>query len=406
VVRALDLAAATGGDQPIASRKLVPVYLTHAVVHLLVGLFPAVLFMLRTQFATSYATLGAAFTAATLVYGFGSIPVGMVLNRVSPLTLVRISLVAASLSAFAIAAAPNEVTFCIALVLLGASCAPYHACGLTLVSRVSGNDPHMLAHHGMVGNIGLAAAPTFGALLAWLVSWRLPFACAGALGLALAAVLWLRMPPLSEPAQVSQSGDRRPRDRTYVPALALVFAITIALGFIYRGFATYLPSWMAQRADVLSAPQVVRGGLIASLVYAVGFFGQWFGGHAGSRARPERLYALLLAATAGLLAASFFASGWPLVLILAAFSFVHFSTQPMDNIFTGKYTSLDRRGLGYGVSFALSFGFGSFAAWSGGAVVDAAGGQLRYISLLLCGAAVLATVCGVALAALADRLRR
>jgi predicted MFS family arabinose efflux permease len=186
----------------------------------------------------------------------------------------------------------------------------------------------------------------------------------------------------------------------------LVFAITIALGFIYRGFATYLPSWMAQRADVLSAPQVVRGGLIASLVYAVGFFGQWFGGHAGSRARPERLYALLLAATAGLLAASFFASGWPLVLILAAFSFVHFSTQPMDNIFTGKYTSLDRRGLGYGVSFALSFGFGSFAAWSGGAVVDAAGGQLRYISLLLCGAAVLATVCGVALAALADRLRR
>ena len=150
---------------------------------------------------------------------------------------------------------------------------------------------------------------------------------------------------------------------------------------------------MAQRADVLPAAQVVRGGLIASLVYAVGFFGQWFGGHAGSRARPERLYALLLAATAGLLAASFFASGWPLVLILAAFSFVHFSTQPMDNVFTGKYTSLGRRGLGYGVSFALSFGFGSFAAWSGGAVVDAAGGQLRYISLLLCGAAVLATVC-------------
>ncbi len=393
-------------DRAIASRTLTPVYLTHAMVHLLIGLFPAVLFMLRTHFATSYATLGAAFTAATLIYGFGSIPVGMLLNRISPLALLRTSLVAASLSAFAIAAAPNEIAFCLALVLLGASCAPYHACGLTLVSRVSGNDPHMLAHHGMIGNIGLAAAPTFGALLAWLVSWRLPFACAGGLGLTLAAVLWLRMPQLPDPAFTSDARAQEPGGRTYVPALALVFAITIALGFIFRGFTTYLPSWMAQRANVLPAAQVVRAGLIASLVYAVGFFGQWFGGHAGSRARPERLYALLLAATAGLLAASFFASGWPLVLILAAFSFVHFSTQPMDNVFTGKYTSLGRRGLGYGVSFALSFGFGSFAAWSGGAVVDAAGGQLRYISLLLCATAVLATVCAVALAALAGRLRR
>ena len=121
----------------------------------------------------------------------------------------------------------------------------------------------------------------FGALLAWLVSWRLPFACAGGLGLALAAVLWLRMPRLPDPAFAGDAREHEPGSRTYVPALALVFAITIALGFIFRGFTTYLPSWMAQRADVLPAAQVVRGGLIASLVYAVGFLGR---GSAATRA--------------------------------------------------------------------------------------------------------------------------
>jgi hypothetical protein len=46
--------------------SLLPVYLAHATTHLYIGLFPAVLFMLRETFSASYATLGAVFTAAML----------------------------------------------------------------------------------------------------------------------------------------------------------------------------------------------------------------------------------------------------------------------------------------------------------------------------------------------------
>ena len=454
---------------PIPS--LLPVYLAHATTHLYIGLFPAVLFMLREEFSASYGTLGAVFTAAMLAYGLLSLPTGLILNRVSPLLVVRLVLVGGAAACLAIALAPGEIAFAVALLALGVACGPYHTAGLTLVSRVSGNDAKRLGHHGMVGNLGLALAPTFGALLAWSVSWRLPFAAAAVVGLGVAA-LSLRMPRLIDPglatgavgdeaadaattaAQVEaregavgwdvddpssraagsaerpgeapQPGEalRAPGEApqpgealqpgeapfrapsTNLTALLLVYAITIALGFIYRGFATYLPALAAARTGVLPATAVLRGGILASLVYLAGFFGQWWGGHVGGRRHAETFYAVLLGVTALLLAGTFFAVEWWLLVFLAATSFVHFTTQPMDNVFTGRYTSLGRRSLGYGTSFALSFGLGSFAALAGGVIADAAGDRLQYVWLMLAAVACLATVCAVALAVLAHRLRR
>ncbi len=437
----------SGSAAPSPVPSLLPVYLAHATTHLYIGLFPAVLFMLRETFSASYGTLGAVFTAAMLAYGLLSLPTGLILNRVSPLLVVRLVLVGGAAACLAIALAPNEIAFAVALLALGVACGPYHTAGLTLVSRVSGNDARRLGHHGMVGNLGLALAPTFGALLAWSVSWRLPFAAAAVVGLGVAG-LTLRMPRPVDPglaagapgdaaaaraangtraAQVevregavgwdvddptasgaaAEPGEAPARaPSTNLTALLLVYAITMALGFIYRGFATYLPALAAARTGVLPATAVLRGGILASLVYLAGFFGQWWGGHLGGRQRAETLYAVLLGATALLLAGTFFAAEWWLLVLLAATSFVHFTTQPMDNVFTGRYTSLGHRSLGYGTSFALSFGVGSFAALAGGVVADAAGGRLQYVWLMLAGAAGLATVCAVALAVLARGLRR
>ena len=406
------------------SSRLLPVYATHAYVHLTMSLFPAVLFALRAQWHEDYATLGGVYTAATMAYGFGALAVGLAVGRVRALTFLRICVVGAAVAALAVAAAPTSVAFAAALFILGISCSLYHAAGVTLVSTASGNDPVFLGHHGMIGNIGLTAAPAFGGILAWLVSWRLPFALAAGFGVVLAVVL-LRYAPVGErpaaapaspntqPAPAEQNAhvapvtpttSRHSHGRTYVEALVYVYAITIALGFVFRGVVTFLPSYAGVRADFLPASPLVRGGIVASLVYAVGFFGQWAGGHLGARRRPERLYVLLLGAQAVLLALAFFAWDWALLLLFMTFSFVHFTTQPMDNTFTGKYTSLGRRGVGYGLSFGLSFGFGSLAAVAGGLIADAAGGRLQYVFLMLAVAAATATAAAVGLARVSRRI--
>lgn len=395
------------GTPPPASRTLVPLYFAHAILHILIGIYPAVLLTLRTTFDADYATLGAVFTAATFLYGAGSIPTGFLVNRIHPLTIVRGYLALAAVAALVVAAAPGETLFALGLLLLGLAGSPYHAAAMTLISRASGNDPRLLAHHGMAGSLGLAAAPAFAALLAAAVSWRLPFAVAGGLS---AAVLLstLAVPRLENPTALA-GGEPAPRTHvshgaTHLGALALVYLITIALGFVFRGVVTFLPALAAERADVLPGTAMVAGGLLAALVYLAGFFGQWWAGRLGHRPGLERTYTLLLAAQAVLLAAVAVTVDWALVMVLLVFSVIHFTTQPLDNVLTGKYTSLSRRGVGYGFSFGLSFGFGSFAAWAGGAVADAAGGRLQWVYVMLAGVALFAALAGAALWLVARRL--
>ncbi len=113
--------------------SLLPVYLAHATTHLSIGLFPAVLFMLRETFSASYRTLGGVFTSAMLAYGLLALPTGLILNHVSPLLVVRLVLVAGAAACLAIALAPNELAFAIAPIALGMPCGPYHTAGLTPV---------------------------------------------------------------------------------------------------------------------------------------------------------------------------------------------------------------------------------------------------------------------------------
>lgn len=400
----MDLTPATSPAAP-ATRSLYPLYAAHGMLHVLLGIYPAVLLLLRDQFTADYATLGAVYTAATLLYGVGSIPTGFIVNRVHPLTVVRAYLALAAIAAAVVAIAPGRLGMAAGILLLGLAGSPYHAAAMTLISRVSGNDPRLLAHHGMAGSIGLTAAPVFTVFLAALASWRFPFAVAA--GVTVVILLWtLALPALPNlSATFHEHRSHVSLGRTHLPALALVYAITMALGFVFRGVATYLPALATQRADVFPGSGLVRGGILAGLVYAVGFFGQWWAAHLGHRPRLEAIYAALLAVQTLLLAAVVPSTGWLLVVLLLSYSVFHFTTQPLDNVLTGKYTSLHRRGVGYGFSFGLSFGVGSLAAWTGGLVADAAGDRLQYVFVLLAAVALVGTGCATALAVLSSRLQ-
>jgi FSR family fosmidomycin resistance protein-like MFS transporter len=401
VVPSLDLMTSPAApDAPRATaRTLLPVFLAHSMVHLFLMLFPAVLFIIKRDFGQSYTSLGAVYMGATMVYGAGALPVGIVVRRVRPIVLVRLGTLAAALASLAIAAAPGAGVLAAALVLLGAAASIHHTAAFTHIAAVGRNDSRLFGYWGAWGNVGLAASPAFGGLLGWLVSWRLPFAVAGCLGLVLTVVLWLR--PAGDsglPAAAPPDGDAA-GGATHMPSLAFVFGMSIAMGFVYTGFATYLPAFTGERAAFLPAADVVRGGLIASFVYCVGFFGQWWGGHAGARRHFARRYTIIVAANAFLLVAVFGTRDWPLLAMLALFSLVHFSTQPLENTAIARFTASRDLSLCYALSCVASFGIGSLASLAGGHIADAAGGDLKWIFLMLAGVAGLAALCGIGLMA-------
>ena|GEM_PF-2508148 len=63
------------------------------------------------------------------------------------------------------------------------------------------------------------------------------------------------------------------------------------------------------------------------------------------------------------MAAAFVLQDWRLVAILAAFSFVRFSTQPLENTLIARFTPQQARGMSFVVSCALNFGVGAGGAW-------------------------------------------
>lgn len=390
------MSSVPAAPSPAPSRSLAPVYLSHAMVHLLLTLFPAVLFILKDQFGQSYATLGATYGAAMLVYGLGAIPVGLLANRVRPLRFLEFSTGAAALAAVAIAAAPGPMWFAAGLVCLGAACSIHHTAALTLITRAGRSDPRLFGHWGMFGNLGLAVAPAFGGLLGAWVSWRLPFAAGGVLA-ALVTIALLRLrPSLQDGATVEDLSAADPRP-TRLPSLALVYVISAAMGFVFTGFVAFLPAVTGERVAFLPATAVVRGGLVASFVYTIGFFGQWWAGHAGRGRGLAPRYLIVIVLNAALLVFAFFSRDWALVAVLAAFSFVHFSTQPLENTLIARLTSHRARGMSFAVSCVLSFGVGALGAWAGGIVADAAGGRLQYVFLLLAAVAGVAAVCAAIL---------
>ena len=48
----------------------------------------------------------------------------------------------------------------------------------------------------------------------------------------------------------------------------------------------------------------------------------------------------------------------------------YFSHQPIGNTLIARFTHSQNRGLGYGISFFLSFGIGSFAAGFSGVIAE------------------------------------
>jgi MFS family permease len=177
----------------------------------------------------------------------------------------------------------------------------------------------------------------------------------------------------------------------------------VAEGFVFQGFVTFLPAFLAEVGGVGRAA-AAKGGVLAAAVLLLGVPGQVLGGRlAGTD--PRRLavrYACLYggAVLAGL---SVRAAG-PTVLGVALaglFSLLIFLGQPITNQLVARSTRAGRRGAAYGTYFSLSFGVGALAGSAGGVVADRSG--LAAVFGFLGLVAVVNTVGGLAVRVLLDR---
>jgi MFS family permease len=379
--------------------RLGTIYAAHGASHGFVLVLPAVLVALRSEFGASFTTLGTVATVSTMLYGLGALPAGLLADRVGAPLLLRVFAAASAACCLLAAVAPGIWWLAAALALLGAAGALYHPSGLAEVTLNAPGGGREIGIHGGFGNGGTALAPLVAGAVAAAWTWRASYGLAALAGAVLLVAL-ARQVPLDRqlPPQVEAGPGSVGRS-----ALAVVMFLAVAEGFVFQGFVTFLPAFMAEVGGVGQAA-AARGGVLAGAVLLLGVPGQLLGGRlAGTD--PRRLtvrYACLYggAVLAGLSVRT--AGPTALGVALAGlFSLLIFLGQPITNQLVARSTRAGRRGAAYGTYFSLSFGVGALAGAAGGIVADRSG--LAAVFGFLGLVAVVNTAGGLAVRLLLDR---
>ena len=389
--------------QPVPSRRVALVYAGHGIIHGYAFVFPTLMLLIKQEFGVSWVAVGIVTTLSNLSLGLGSIPAGLAVDRFGPRPALALAMLWCGLSSVVAALAPTLGVLAVSSVFFGLGLSLFHPGAMVYVTTARPGSGRALAWYGIGGGVGTAGAPLVLAGCAALTSWRGAFWLLFVVGLAAAAAFAWLLPPAAARAQmrgVDAAGGQTPPPkealRPRLAGLAMVFSVSLATGFVFAGFVTYLPSYLAQEAPPAFVGSVA-GGALATLVLVWGMMGQWGGGRFSESSRPARMYLVVVVAGGLALALMGLLSGWGVVVAAAVYSAAYFAGEPIGASLLVRFAPARRRGVVFGVHLGLAAAMGAAAGGLMGLVADAHGLHAVYVVLGVC--TVPAVVAAVILAA-------
>ncbi len=343
---------------------------SHLSVHALMLALPSLIPILRQEFNIGLDTLGLVASVSAFMFGFGAIPSGWAERRLGGRTLLLIYLFGSGLSALLISVSNSFSMMVMGLGLMGFACSVYHPAGLTLISHRVNTLTKGMAVHGIFGTSGSAVGPIMATALAALISWRASYAFLGVFNILLAFTtifaIPTRMHDENEEILENHVG------QTNRPALIYFYMTNMLLGMAYYGFTTFMPTHFAENTDQFLPfiSTTMKAGVFPTIVFLAGIIGQLIGGKLGSMYHRPKMLMLIVAVNIPFLMLMGYSSDLMLVIFSIFMGMAYFSNQPISNTLIAEFTHSANRGLGYGISFFLSFGIGSFAAGFGGYIAE------------------------------------
>jgi MFS family permease len=356
----------------------------HGLNHGFVLIFSAVLPMLQKDFDTNYFHLGIIGNICFLAFGLGSLPAGILADRIGTRRMISLYLFGAALFSFLVAFSNSLVGFGVFIGMLGIFCSTYHPASNALISRGIQKPGKGFGIHGISGSLGVALTPLVAGFLASALGWKIAYAIFGIAGVAVGvASLTLREVPHKDPKDETEGSTfQKEGVKSFLPLLVFL-ASAVTIGLCYRGVMTFLPTYMAQkvRVDFLPMEGVALGGMMSTVALLFGTIGQYMGGSLSDRYLPEKIYFGAYLLGAPFLFFVGLSTNLLVVLSALAYAFFHFSTQPTGSHLLARYTGVRFRGAGYGIYFFLAFGVGSFASSLSGYIADLLGLEWVFYSM-------------------------
>lgn len=379
----------------------------HFQHHVLTGLFLTLVIVLERAWERPFDELIGLWTIGAFLIGAGAPLAGWLADRFGHERMMAVFFFGTGSATIAagLTAGPGPMTA--ALAGLGIFGAIYHPVGLAWVTQAApaAMRGRVMGLVGIAGSLGVAAAALVAGGLAALFGWRLALILPGGITLATGLVLTVLIAQgrLASVGHVTTaSGQRAPPateplpERTPRVVMAVLF-ITLACGSIlFNAFSTAAPKWLS---EALGTSDMAKIGALVGLVFLVGSIAHLVGGWLADRVPLKPLYVASFAVKLPLLLMAGLADGWQAVAVAAAFALVMDIGVPAENLLLARYSSGRRRGLAFGIKYAMGFvaapiGVGMVAALHG--VGDAG---FRTMFLVLAGLTLAMLLAALALPA-------
>lgn len=371
----------------------------HFLHHVLTGLFLTLAVILEGIWQRPYAEIIALWTLGAAMIGVGAPLAGWLADRFGHARMMTVFFLGIGLASIIAGRVADSAEMGLALALLGTFGAIYHPVALAWVSMAAPPDARgrLLGILGIAGSIGVACAAVIAGGLAEVAGWRMAMILPGIVtiiaGLALLFCLLTGRVAASNHQPGQEAAQAAAAEAARIPwGVLIVLAITFMLGSIaYTAYATALPKWLSDML-LLDSTRPAQLGLIVGATMLMGSAGQLIGGRLADQMPMKTLYvATFLVKLPLMLLAAWFGGVW--VLLIAVFiGFMFDFSAPVENLLLARYSSGKRRGLAFGLKFAMGFVAAplgvNLVAWAYG---DAAGGApALFLTLAVLGLVMLA----------------
>ncbi len=366
----------------------------HFLHHIMVSLYLTLVLTLTGEWRMSYGDLIALWTIGALMIGLGAPLAGWLGDRWGEARVMTILFFGLGTASVLCGLAQSPAAMQISLAVLGVFGALYHPVGNSWVVKHARERGKAIALAGIFGSFGVAAGPVIAASLNDVTDWRWAFILPGlicvAFGVGLLGLMALgRIPEQdgdahSVPLETQTSRERR----NVLGLLALTMTITLIAS---TAFVTALPK-LVEDLDIASKQGLIGVGLLVGAIYLTASGAQFIGGHFADRGAARSTYQLSFVLLAAAFAAAGLAGNWMMLPLAVAVMFLLEAIAPIETVFVARFSPANRRGLFFGMRYAISVVGGPVGVWLVAALYDPSARFSTLLYVLAAGALVTAVL--------------
>jgi MFS family permease len=329
----------------------------HALTHGVVLSIPIAAKFIQEQLDLAYTPIGISLTLCVMMYGFGALLAGYLVDRKGALLPMFVGIIITTLAMLTLTLSDNWFWFSIWIVVAGFGLSFAHPSGLTLVSQLFiKKRGKAMGTFGFVGQFGQFIPPLVAGAIGAYLTWRYIFLVFFILYLIALIYCFtlLKSKVVIKEVEVPLKMEYKKALGFLITGLVLLVLLLTALrGNYYRGITTLLPFYTK---DILNF-EIITGTVLLSMMLIAGLPGHLIGGWLADKYGPIKPLLIFTFTTIIGVLLCLSLNIWILTIGLCIVGFSFFSAQPAENVLTASVSPLNVRGTLYGLKFVVSFGF-------------------------------------------------